>query len=584
MFQTRLFVGNLPNSFEENELRSVFSKFAEVTNLDIKSKPAAGNEASKFAFVTISGANNDVEACIRHFSNADFNGNKLYVTRARESFLERLQRERLENEQKEAEKHKNQKEPSKKHPVIKLGEGLNPRKRKIAINQNGIQPTRKNIKEDHIDEHKVNIHKPPGDGAFNKQQDVSAEDKKKLESSKKRMESMMKKRQEFKSKQQIIKTGLIDIDKKPNKKLRFSDTEDDLQEFAKHPEQKKQAKKNTLFDDDESDGEVNFEIKKQYEGKKGQKVLDLQSRYKSDKRFVLDERFIEDDQTEDEAEEIEGDRDPSEPVEGTQGDEKTKQIKILEDVLGVAIKSHASKPDKDKKAKPSMGMIRFDPMNPEHAKFVVPMEEVKQESKKSKKKVKEMSELGPLQPEVPKVEVSKEQFYKSEITKEAFEQPAEGFSLRSLFNRDDDAGEDETVPQGKTEQDSYTPVQPQKQKKVKNPLEPGEKNPFVYDSSESEAEDEDPESNTNTGKYVPQLTEVKAVWKENLFFSKDDVRLKDGLAFFNNVGLQDAPKERRELKSVMKKRIYNTARKNQMFKKKIGGRKKSMKKSYKKKS
>ncbi|XP_063540550.1 nucleolar protein 8 [Cydia strobilella] len=581
MSQTRLFVGNLPNDFEENELRSVFSKFAEVTNLDIKSKPAAENETSKFAFVTISGANNDVEACIRYFGNTDFNGSKLYVTRARESFLERLQRERQEKEQKDAEKHKSHKEPSKKHPVIKLGEGFNPRKRKIDINQNGIQPIR-NIKEHH--DHKVNIHKPPGDGPFNKEQAVSAEDKKKLESSKKRMESMMKKRQEFKSKQQIIKTGLIDIDKKPNKKLRFSDTEDDLQECAKHPQQKKQAKKNTLFDDDESDGEVNFEIKKQYEGKKGQKVLDLQSRYKSDKRFVLDERFIEDDQTEDEAEEINRDRDPSEPVEGTQGDEKTKQIKILEDVLGVAIITHASKPDKDKKAKPSMGMIRFDPMNPEHAKFVVPMEEVKQESKKPKKKVKEVSEPALLQPEVPKVEVSKEQFYKSEITKEAFEQPAEGFRLRSLFNRDDDAGEDDTVSQGKTEQDSYTPVQPQKQKKVKNPLDPGEKNPFVYDSSESEAEDEDPENDTNTGKDVPQLTEVKAVWKENLFFSKDDIRLKDGLAFFSNIGLHDAPKERRELKSVMKKRIYNTTRKNQMFKKKIGGRKKSMKKSYKKKS
>lgn len=33
----------------------------------------------------------------------------------------------------------------------------------------------------------------------------------------------------------------------------------------------------------------------------------------------------------------------------------------------------------------------------------------------------------------------------------------------------------------------------------------------------------------------------------------------------------------------MKKRIYNKDRKNQMFKKKIGGRKKAMKKPYKNK-
>lgn len=41
---------------------------------------------------------------IKHYSSEDFNGNRLYVTRARESFLERLQRERQEAQQKEAEK------------------------------------------------------------------------------------------------------------------------------------------------------------------------------------------------------------------------------------------------------------------------------------------------------------------------------------------------------------------------------------------------------------------------------------------------------------------------------------------------
>lgn len=35
-----------------------------------------------------------VLAGIKHFSNQSFKGNQLYVTRARESFLERLERER----------------------------------------------------------------------------------------------------------------------------------------------------------------------------------------------------------------------------------------------------------------------------------------------------------------------------------------------------------------------------------------------------------------------------------------------------------------------------------------------------------
>lgn len=58
----------------------------------------------------------------------------------------------------------------------------------------------------------------------------------------------------------------------------------------------------------------------------------------------------------------------------------------------------------------------------------------------------------------------------------------------------------------------------------------------------------------------------------------------EGLAFFNKINENEVQKERRELKSLMKKRIYNKERKNLMFHKKIGGRRKTMKKSYRKKS
>lgn len=68
------------------------------------------------------------------------------------------------------------------------------------------------------------------------------------------------------------------------------------------------------------------------------KVLDLQSRYKSDKRFVLDEKFIED--------EAEEDCDGEENIE----DEKTRQLNILQNVLGVAVKTSTNR-DADKKTK-----------------------------------------------------------------------------------------------------------------------------------------------------------------------------------------------------------------------------------------
>lgn len=60
---TRLFVGNLPENIEEKDLHSAFSVFGEITNLDLKSKAGATNESKKFAFVSLSAPNVDVESC-----------------------------------------------------------------------------------------------------------------------------------------------------------------------------------------------------------------------------------------------------------------------------------------------------------------------------------------------------------------------------------------------------------------------------------------------------------------------------------------------------------------------------------------
>lgn len=56
----------------------------------------------------------------------------------------------------------------------------------------------------------------------------------------------------------------------------FSDNEDEEKDIseAKVVKNKGRKHKSTLFDDDndDSDGEINIEIKKQFEGEKGQKV------------------------------------------------------------------------------------------------------------------------------------------------------------------------------------------------------------------------------------------------------------------------------------------------------------------------
>lgn len=72
------------------------------------------------------------------------------------------------------------------------------------------------------------------------------------------------------------------------------------------------------------------------------------------------------------------------------------------------------------------------------------------------------------------------------------------------------------------EETDYVPLQPPKKPKIINPLQPGEKNPFVYDSSDSETEEVE-ETKTVT---APSVSEIKAVWKENFFFGLNDQRFE----------------------------------------------------------
>lgn len=60
---TRLFVGNLPENTEEKELYSAFSHFGEITSVDLKCKPGDTKESKKFAFVSLSADNGNVESC-----------------------------------------------------------------------------------------------------------------------------------------------------------------------------------------------------------------------------------------------------------------------------------------------------------------------------------------------------------------------------------------------------------------------------------------------------------------------------------------------------------------------------------------
>lgn len=87
-------------------------------------------------------------------------------------------------------------------------------------------------------------------------------------------------------------------------------------------------------------------------------------------------------------------------------------------------------------------MLRFDPSQPEHARFLTPLATKKQETNKKGKKKLQAEKPEESRPEEVRPEVSKEQFYKvSDTLKEAIAQP-NTFSLRSLF------GNNETIEEG----------------------------------------------------------------------------------------------------------------------------------------
>lgn len=66
MSHTRLFVGNLPENTEQNDLREAFSSYGEIVNVDIKKKSDSEDGQKKFAFITLAGSHYEIESCELH--------------------------------------------------------------------------------------------------------------------------------------------------------------------------------------------------------------------------------------------------------------------------------------------------------------------------------------------------------------------------------------------------------------------------------------------------------------------------------------------------------------------------------------
>nr|XP_022911769.1 probable RNA-binding protein CG14230 [Onthophagus taurus] len=388
-----------------------------------------------------------------------------------------------------------------------------------------------------------------------------------LTAEEKRLQSIAAKKQQYKSHKNAIKFALTNLDVKTNKKVIFNDEHSDLEVTEKEIPLKNghSSKKQSLFDDDEneSEGEYNFEIKEQFQGKKGKKLLELQSKYKNDKRFMLDERFLEDNDN------LNSDNEDvvrKDVVENDLVQEKQDDLTVLEEILGTKINRDKEKVKKSSKK----SMVRYDPSKPEQANLEVQITtEVKPPKKKKHKEIQEKNEE-----EVKEVPGT---FYEVKDDLKESLQETQPFSLLNMFGRSDpESNEVEKKKRGRDEEECV------ETKSVVN-----NKNPFRYDSSDNES-DGDIEKNDKEEVVNEEVKDdtknddrkrinlgPRKFWTDPFFFKNDDYRIQEGFDFIKKFDIEEADFStvRRNIKEIVKAKVKHNQKKNKMFKKKLGGKK-----------
>uniref|UniRef100_A0A3B3QUZ8 Nucleolar protein 8 n=1 Tax=Paramormyrops kingsleyae TaxID=1676925 RepID=A0A3B3QUZ8_9TELE len=178
-------------------------------------------------------------------------------------------------------------------------------------------------------------------------------------------------------------------------KLRQSSKDLTVKEF-----QKQGGSKLFLSDeDDDEEDDQRFQIKPQFEGEAGQKLMKLQSRFGADERFRMDSRFLESEQ-----EASTADHKSCNGLEVELEEEKKKNLNILESVLHIGLQaSETSKESVKSRTFRDMSALHYDPTREEHAAFETKPEEPKKEGKAARRKKREAAEKLP--------EVSKDIFY-----------------------------------------------------------------------------------------------------------------------------------------------------------------------------
>ncbi|BFZ08898.1 hypothetical protein BsWGS_11937 [Bradybaena similaris] len=93
----RLFVGGLSSEVTAEEVIDRFSRFGKVSNLSLKTRTdEAGNKVKSFAHLDLEAEEANIKKCFSTYQNAKWKGSVLQIQYAKESFLQKLEKEREE--------------------------------------------------------------------------------------------------------------------------------------------------------------------------------------------------------------------------------------------------------------------------------------------------------------------------------------------------------------------------------------------------------------------------------------------------------------------------------------------------------
>ncbi|XP_068598857.1 nucleolar protein 8 [Brachionichthys hirsutus] len=321
-------------------------------------------------------------------------------------------------------------------------------------------------------------------------------------------------------------------------------------------------------DGDEEEAGKSFDLRPQFEGRAGQKLIELQSRFGPDQRFRMDARFLE--EHKDKAEGAAGGGGPAsdrrerrtEDDEALEG-ERTKNLSILQSVLGAASQTCSSKTASKARTFRDVSALHYDPSREEHAAFETRTVEPKQRGAARREEAQKIPE------------VSKEIYYnvsadlkagfgqgggpggeeKTSWDKEDKEKPAEGGVAESLS---DDPNTHKETPGFKF---SFFGDEPEAGRRetefqvesIQMPKLSWQQDPRFHDSS-SDEEDEEQEEDRKQSSFITRSREDASSTTERFFFfCRDDRRLTDDPRLFcRSSHLEEQREQWEERRSVLR--------------------------------